>query len=56
MAKKTNEQLKSLQQSGLLTCSMSGKGFCPYEEKDGKCKMVRTNCTNHMVSVPNFSI
>lgn len=27
-------------------CSMSGKGFCPYEEENGKCTM-KEPCKNH---------
>jgi hypothetical protein len=29
-----------------LFCSMAGKGFCPYEYENGKCK-VEGKCTNH---------
>ena len=29
-----------------LFCSMAGKGFCPYEYENGKCK-VECKCTNH---------
>lgn len=29
-----------------LFCSMAGKGFCPYEGKDGKCTML-DKCVNH---------
>ena len=29
-----------------LFCSMVGKGFCPYESKDGKCTML-DKCVNH---------
>lgn len=28
-------------------CSMVGKGFCPYEYEDGKCK-VDCKCVNHI--------
>ena len=35
-----------MQQSGQLFCSMAGKGFCPYEYENGKCK-VEGKCTNH---------
>jgi hypothetical protein len=28
-----------MQQSGQLFCSMAGKGFCPYEYENGKCKV-----------------
>ena len=33
-------------QSEQLFCSMAGKGFCPYESKDGKCTML-DKCVNH---------
>lgn len=29
-----------------LFCSMAGKGFCPYEYENGKCKL-EGKCTNH---------
>lgn len=32
-------------QSEQLFCSMAGKGFCPYEYENGKCKVEK--CTNH---------
>ena len=35
-----------MQQSEQLFCSMAGKGFCPYEYDNGKCK-VEGKCTNH---------
>ena len=35
-----------MQQSEQLFCSMTGKGFCPYEYENGKCK-VEGKCTNH---------
>lgn len=34
-------------ESGQLYCSMVGKGFCPYEHDNGKCK-IEGNCTNHI--------
>ena len=30
-----------------LCCKMAGKGFCPYEKKDGGCAMT-DNCANHI--------
>lgn len=38
-------QLKST--SDQKYCSMVGKGFCPYEYEDGKCK-VECKCVNHI--------
>ena len=35
-----------MQQSEQLFCSMAGKGFCPYEYKNGRC-IVECKCTNH---------
>lgn len=35
-----------MQRSEQLFCSMAGKGFCPYEYENGKCK-VEGKCTNH---------
>ena len=50
--KETDDEYKSLVRllnkalREQLFCSMVGKGFCPYESKDGKCTML-DKCVNH---------
>ena len=41
---------KELLQSQLLYCGMAGKGFCPYDYDNGKCKN-DCKCTNHIIKI-----
>lgn len=51
MAKKNlsiaSYQTNDLRQREELFCTMKGKGFCLYENKDGSCQMLDDNCVNH---------